>query len=127
MNKNTRQLRKAISAASKKGESSVAVQKPVYNYHSRSGSKESFFTSVSHPTAIRGKDGVVSSSRKRNMAMKVLLNLDERGKRASLTVHEPLDKSAYVGFKGHGYLRKDERNNNQYRQWKKDTSRPVAA
>jgi len=127
MNKNTRQLRQAISVASKKGIPSITVDKPVYNYHSHTGSKDSFFLDATHPTALRGKDGIVSSNRSRNMAMKVLLNADEKGKHASATVHEPLDRTEFVRFKGHGYLRKDERENNQYRQWKKDSSRPVAA
>ena len=116
MNKNTRELRKAVSAASKQGAASVVTLKPVSDYHSHSGSKESFFTNRTTPTATRGKDGVVSQNRKRNTAMKVLLNTDENGKSQSLTVHEPIDPKRFVTFKGHGYLRKDEYERNQYRQ-----------
>ena len=76
-------------------------------------------------TKIRtGGAGVISSSPKRNMQMRVLHNTDANGRKDSMTVHEPIRKDSYVKFANHKYMREDPRGNH-YRQWKSDSSVPT--
>ena len=135
MNKNTKTRRSQIRAAGKAGESICEIKVPVRHYHS-AGNKDdfrakpdSFFTTIRATTAIVGTGGLVSQNKRRNMAMRVLINKNDKGTKDSLTVHEPATKGEYVTFKGHKYLREDESENgsNHYRQFKVATSRPVAA
>lgn len=101
MNKNTKQVRNQIRKAGKTGAAFVETQVPVRNYHS---CQNTLLTKVNRPTAFVGADKIVSSSKKRNMAMRVFRNKNELGKSSSLTVHAPLDPERPVVFKGHGYI-----------------------
>ena len=48
--------------------------------------------------------GIVSTSPKRNMAQVVYHNVDNEGRKSSLTRHEPLDSTRYIRGKGHNYM-----------------------
>lgn len=80
-NKNTRNLRSHVRAARRSQKDSFNHSRPVPNYHS-TGS----MTSTTVPVLASGAD---SPSPKRNMIQRVLVNTDNRGKRYSVTVHEP--------------------------------------
>jgi hypothetical protein len=105
-NKSTRQLRKEIRAAGKRGEKTVEHRKPRHDYHNIPNDDyrtkpDSCFVKQSFPTAIPNSDGVVSSNRKRNSCMRVLLNKAESGRTASLTVHEPHLRHEPMDFPNH--------------------------
>lgn len=101
MNKNTKQVRNQIRKAGKAGAASVETQVPVPNYHSCQGT---LLVKVNRPTSLVGADKIVSTNRKRNMAMRVFRNKNEFGKSSSMTVHAPLDPEFPVVFKGHEYI-----------------------
>jgi hypothetical protein len=101
MNKNTKVLRKVVAAESRKGNRIVEVLTPVKNWHSQ---PKSTFNTVRVPTAVRGANGVVSDSPRRNMQMAVYINKDESGRKTSLTVHEPITKARPITFTNHGYM-----------------------
>ena len=111
-NKNTKNIRNQIRKAGRKGEDTLTVSVPVYNFHS---SRE--FKNVTFPTARVRADGLVSSNRKRNLAMRVYQNKDVDGKKESLTVHEPLLKGEFIKPRSHTYI--------TYRQPKADRSKMV--
>jgi len=87
MNKNSKNTKRGIAKAAKVGDTS---------YTSRNGK-----TFVVQPCQT---DGVISASPKRNMAMRVYKNVDDKGKATSLTAHEPLRSNEYVTPKGHNYI-----------------------
>jgi hypothetical protein len=65
-----------------------------------------------------GTRDVISQNPRRNMEMRVLRNTD--GSAAySATVHVPIVKERDVRHKNHGYLLKDEYENNQYQPFTK--------
>jgi len=99
-NKNTKQLRRQIQAATRKGQDSVTIKRPVFNYHSHSGSKESAFVSVTFPTA-RVKGGVNSVNRARNSCQRLYLNQNAHSITQSLTAHEALDDKQPIVFPNH--------------------------
>ena len=127
-NKNTRNVNRQIRKAGKRGESTATVSIPSRRYPLANGRVDGMIAQV-RPTSLLGSNDTVSSNRRRNMAMRVYRNRDESGKKDTVTVHEPLLKGEFVTFKGHDYMRKDESNGggNNYRQFKQDSSRPVAA
>lgn len=98
MNKNTKRLSKLKRQALKRGEHSVTIKVPVYNYHSDPKLIDKTFTFV-------GGSGVVMQSPRRNLQMVILTNTDEKGRKTSLTVHEPIRKDSAMGFKNHNYLK----------------------
>jgi hypothetical protein len=108
-NKNTKQLRRDARKAGKSGQSEYSIKLPTHGYHS-----DATMSVRTVPTARRGKDGVVSSNALRNTQQKVLQN--GGGANSSLTVHEPINKSIPVIYKGHSYLVEDEHGNCQYKQ-----------
>ena len=112
-NKNKRRLRIAVRAAGKSGNAEFSTEVPMGGYHNYD--KGSFQT-LRTPTAVRSKDGVVSSNPARNTQMRELQNHNENGYGQSVTVHDSINRNQFVTHKGHGYLVKDERDNNQYRQ-----------
>ena len=73
-----------------------------------------------------GAKEVISQSPRRNMEMRVLRNT-EGGAAYSATVHVPIVKERDVRHKNHGYLLKDEHEENQYRDFVKRgvVSRPT--
>ncbi len=58
-----------------------------------------------------GDAELISSSPRRNMAMRVLRNPGD-----SRTVHEALDPTRWVDFKNHGYIAKDPTGMYGYKQ-----------
>lgn len=100
MNKNTRSIRRQLTAAGHKGQDSITVSVPVPDYHNHDHSQ---FTQRTIPTARADKSGLVSSNPYRNTCMRVLHNVGVNGK-ASLTVHEALEKGGSVIHKNHNYL-----------------------
>ena len=106
-NKSTRQLRRIISAAGKKGQDEVQHKQCVPNYHSRGtgddfrAKPDSFFVNVSFPTARVKGDGVNSVNKKRNSCQRVSLNQNEHGQTSSLTSHEPWIRHEHMVFKNH--------------------------
>lgn len=117
-NKTTKQLRQRISQACKAKQPSVVHSTPVFNYHSHSGSKESFFVNVEFPTAIV-KGGVNSTCARRNMRQRILINEDSGGVKSSVTCHEPIDAKRFNVPKNHNYLA------GAYRQTVQTSSRPA--
>lgn len=108
-NKNTRKLRKAIRAAGKKGEDSITVSRPVYNYHNFNAEdhrKGSTLRNVTFPCVGKpNQDGVISGKTKRNMGMRVYVNRGEANVgTCSMTCHEPLSKGIHVIPKNHKYM-----------------------
>lgn len=99
-NKQTKEIRKAVKSAGHAGQSSFTYQAPVEDYFNHEGA---VMKPRSIPTARVGKDGIVSSNPQRNTCMKVLHNTGVKGK-ASLTVHEALEKGASVINKNHKYI-----------------------
>lgn len=100
-NKNTRQLRAKIKDATRRGEDTVSIQRPVYNYHSHQGSKDSAFVTVSFPTARMKGDGVNSVNKRRNSCQRIYLNRTDGGSTQSLTAHEPFLKHEPMIFPNH--------------------------
>jgi hypothetical protein len=102
-NKNTRRLRQSIRQAGKAGNASVVNRKPVFNYHSHTGSFDTAFVNQTFPTAVMGKDGIVSANERRNTCQRVYHNSTQQGS-ASLTCHEALNPDGPMVFKAHGYI-----------------------
>lgn len=106
-NKNTRQLRVRVRKAGKRGEDEIQYDQPVPNYHSKGTGDDfrakpsSFFIGMTCPTARVRADGLVSSNRKRNSAMRVYVNKGPDNKSQSLTAHEPLLAHEHMIFKNH--------------------------
>lgn len=103
MNKNTRLIRKWVSQASKRGEHEVVYSRPVYNFHS-----EGKYETKTVPTAVMGKNGVVSFSRKKNIEMVIIQPVDANGKVVdTMTRHVVLNKD-YPAYKRRLRRREDK-------------------
>jgi hypothetical protein len=100
-NKNTRQLRKRISHASGRGESSVEHQTPVRDYHN--DAKIRLVNKV-FPTAVVNADGVNSVNKRRNSCQRLYVNTGNDKRSLSITRHEPHVKHESMGYPNHKYL-----------------------
>lgn len=100
-NKNTKSLRKAVSAESKRGNAFVEYGRPVPNYHSYTGPKEGRLIKTLCPTAAMKGDGVNSVNKSRNSCQRIYLNRADGGATSSLTAHEPFLKHEPMRFPNH--------------------------
>lgn len=107
MNKNTRRIRNEVRKAGKAGDFALTFQVPVQTYHNH---PKTTLRPITVTTAIRGAGGVISTSgSRRNMQMRVLHNSDGDSRKASMTVHEPINASIPVMHPNHEYIRNDKR------------------
>lgn len=100
MNKNTRNIRAAISKASKKGNATVTFSYPVKGYFSA----QNKMTNKTFPCAVPNGDGVISANERRNTQMVVFTNVDNTGKKFSVTQHVAINPKIPVRHKNHNYL-----------------------
>lgn len=106
MNKNTRLLARLKHTAIRNKEHEIKFQVPVANYHSN-GQTDPAKSVRPKTLEVSFGAGVVSQAPSRNMQMRVLHNTGEDRKKSSLTVHEPINRSNFVRFKGHKYVADD--------------------
>ncbi len=87
MNKNSRQIRKAVAKASKKKQGPVSYNGRTFH------------------AASPDKNGVVSTNPRRNTQMVISKNTDDKGKQYSITSHESINSKVPLVHKNHSYIK----------------------
>ncbi len=101
MNKNTKQVKALVSRASRKGDTTIVINRPVRDWHNQD---KPVFRPVTYHCASPNKEGVISQNTNRNMRMSVAKNTDSEGRKYSITRHEPISEHRPLVHKNHNYM-----------------------